>query len=273
MGSCPYDYTVAEEARCFCQTYSFILCCFATKIVINVENISHDMQFSFEVPFVNAKQGKIQASQFRHKERMPPASWTNHDFWHQQGLVKTVELLCLLPNGIIVPLRCERESTLSAIKRELWDVASRFPVYNQLLDLNFYNFQCVQEGGEREELLEERKRISDIRPFCNTLTVVRKAGDAEEKVLNSRIGILIGKSLHEFDNMKSQEIVDFRQKTRNICMTIQKERLKWDWENRAVYLFPPQLESSADMHNHVREAFKDDKFLVSVVFSDGPVSK
>lgn len=43
MGSCPYDYTVAEEARCFCQTYSFILCCFATKIVINVENISHDM--------------------------------------------------------------------------------------------------------------------------------------------------------------------------------------------------------------------------------------
>lgn len=84
--------------------------------------------------------------------------------------------------------------------QELWDVASRFPVYNQLLDLNFYNFQCVQEGGEREELLEERKRISDIRPFCNTLTVVRKAGDAEEKVLNSRIGILIGKSKHNLSS-------------------------------------------------------------------------
>ncbi|KAJ8021905.1 Phosphatidylinositol 4,5-bisphosphate 3-kinase catalytic subunit beta isoform [Holothuria leucospilota] len=205
---------------------------------------------------------------------MPPGSWTQPDFWHQKELVQTVELLCLLPNGIIVPLRCDRESTLSTIKRELWEVASKFPVYNQLLDLNFYNFLCVLEGGEREELLEERKRISDIKPFCNTLTVVRKAGDAEEKVLNSRIGLLIGKSLHEFDNMTSPEVIDFRQKTRNICMTIQKERLKWNWENRAVYLFPPQLESSADMHAHVREAFKDDRFSVSVgLVNGGPSTK
>lgn len=85
-------------------------------------------------------------------------------------------------------------SLWSLSPQELWTKAKSEPLFNLLLDLNFYIFQCINYSAEQEELLDEKRRLCDIKPFWSTLRVVRKAGDVEDRVLNSQIGLCIGKS-------------------------------------------------------------------------------
>lgn len=119
------------------------------------------------------------------------------------------------------------------------------PLFNLLLDLNFYIFQCINYSAEQEVLLDEKRRLCDIKPFWSTLRVIRKAGDVEDRVLNSQIGQCIGKSLHEYDLMKNQEVHDFRSNMKRMCMSVQKAHMKWSWDRKAMYLFPPEIETSA----------------------------
>jgi phosphatidylinositol-4,5-bisphosphate 3-kinase len=42
------------------------------------------------------------------------------------------------------------------------------------------------------------------------LKLVEPEGNKEEKMVNSEIGLALGFSVHEFDEMKSQELVKFR---------------------------------------------------------------
>ncbi|XP_030842482.1 phosphatidylinositol 4,5-bisphosphate 3-kinase catalytic subunit beta isoform [Strongylocentrotus purpuratus] len=176
---------------------------------------------------------------------MAPGSVPNLDQWSEGDLHANVELMCLLPNGIYIPLQCSREATLTNIKRELWTKAKSEPLFNLLLDLNFYIFQCINYSAEQEELLDEKRRLCDIKPFWSTLRVVRKAGDVEDRVLNSQIGLCIGKSLHEYDMMKNQEVHDFRSNMKRMCMSVQKAHMKWPWDKKAMYLFPPEVDLAA----------------------------
>ncbi|XP_072175298.1 phosphatidylinositol 4,5-bisphosphate 3-kinase catalytic subunit beta isoform-like [Diadema setosum] len=192
---------------------------------------------------------------------MPPGSVPHLDEWTEGDLATSVDIMCLLPNGIYIPLQCSREATLTSIKRELWNVASTQPLYNLLLDLNFYIFQCINYSAEQEVLLDEKRRLCDVKPFWSTLRVIRKAGDVEDKVLNSQIGLCIGKSLHEYDQMKNQEVHDFRSNMRRMCMDVQRDHMKWSWDRKAMYLFPPQVDSSP-----VAES-SPEQFLVNMRFS------
>ena len=85
-------------------------------------------------------------------------------------------------------------SILPFLSQELWKVARTFPLFNQLLDINFYIFQCINQSAEPEELLDEKRRLCDVKPFSPDLRLIRKSGDVEDKVLNSKIGLLIHKS-------------------------------------------------------------------------------
>ncbi|XP_071945072.1 phosphatidylinositol 4,5-bisphosphate 3-kinase catalytic subunit beta isoform-like [Antedon mediterranea] len=199
---------------------------------------------------------------------MPPAGFLSGDIWQSHG-GQTGEIMldCLMPTGILVQLKCSGNATITQIKRELWQEASRYPLFNKLHDLNFYVFQCINQNAEREELLDEKRRISDVMPFCPMLQVVRKAGDLEEKLLNSKIGMLIGKALYEFDAMKNPEVNDFRTKMKQMVLNIQKKRNTWDWLKKAQYLYPPQLEVSMEIPEHLRDQFPNNECIVNIKYS------
>ena len=94
------------------------------------------------------------------------------------------------------------ETTLSfCCFQDLWKLAETYPLYGSLLDLNYYIFQCINQSAEQEELLDGNRKLCDVKPFWPMLRVIRKASDVEEKVLNSKIGLLIGKSKFSWKRM------------------------------------------------------------------------
>lgn len=54
-------------------------------------------------------------------------------------------------------------------------------------------FECVNQAAVHEELEDETRRLCDVRPFLPVLKlVIRNCGRAE-RLLDSKIGVLIGK--------------------------------------------------------------------------------
>ena len=78
---------------------------------------------------------------------------------------------CLLPNGVIVPLRCYRESPLDRIKEDLWREARNFPLFEVLQEASSYIFVSITQDAEREEFYDETRRLCDLRLFQPILKV------------------------------------------------------------------------------------------------------
>lgn len=78
--------------------------------------------------------------------------------------------------------------------QDLWEEASKFPLHGMLHDASSYVFSCVNDMSEPEELVDENKRLCDVRPFLAVLKVIERMGDDKaEKTLNVQISRLIGK--------------------------------------------------------------------------------
>lgn len=75
----------------------------------------------------------------------------------------------------------------------VWKNASSEALFNALGDPDAYVFTCINQTAEREELEEESRRISDVRPFMCVLRLVAREGDRVEKLTNAQISLLIGK--------------------------------------------------------------------------------
>ncbi|GFQ78157.1 phosphatidylinositol 4,5-bisphosphate 3-kinase catalytic subunit delta isoform [Trichonephila clavata] len=104
-----------------------------------------------------------------------------------------VTLDVLLPNGYFMNITVHRDASLSEIKEEVWECAQRCPLFGLLRDSDSYVFQCINPlTAEREELMEEEQRLSEVRPFQGVLRLVERRGDEDEKSLNSRLSIVIG---------------------------------------------------------------------------------
>ena len=67
-----------------------------------------------------------------------------------------------------------------------------------------------RQDAEREEFFDENRRLCDLRLFMPLLKLVEPVGNKEEKMVNSEIGSALGFSVHEFDDMKTQEVIKFR---------------------------------------------------------------
>ena len=72
--------------------------------------------------------------------------------------------------------------------------------------------------------MDESRRFSDVRPFLPILQVIEKIGNEAEKKCNEQISRLIGKGLEHFESLKSPEVSDFRQRMRDMCESIAKDR-------------------------------------------------
>ena len=182
------------------------------------------------------------------------------NFWDNYEPASTVNVDCFLPTGVVIQLQVRIEAPLREIKNRLWREASNYPLFNLLKDASTYVFVCVNQKGKQEELMDESRQLIDVRPFRPLLKLIRRRGDNEEKLFNSHLGNLIGKSLHEFDQMQNTEVDDFRRKYRQFAEKIASERRQLDWMGRAMYAYPPEIETTEPpSHSKIKVTVKDNQ--------------
>ena len=85
------------------------------------------------------------------------------ELWGHHLMPQMIEVDCLLPNGVIVPIRSYRESPLENIKSELWREAASYPLFHALQDPTSYIFVSVTQEAEKEEFYDESRRLCDLR--------------------------------------------------------------------------------------------------------------
>uniref|UniRef100_A0A8D2ZCU7 phosphatidylinositol-4,5-bisphosphate 3-kinase n=1 Tax=Scophthalmus maximus TaxID=52904 RepID=A0A8D2ZCU7_SCOMX len=178
---------------------------------------------------------------------MPPAMTDLLDIWAAHSPLAghapdQIPVDFLLPTGIYIQMDVPREATIQHIKLLLWKQAQTLPFFAALGDMESHMFECVNQAAVHEELEDETRRLCDVRPFLPVMKLVMRNCGRAERLLDSKIGVLIGKGLHELDAMNDQEVKDFRSKT----FRISEERMQGvqmmtctEWLQSC---FSPQLE-------------------------------
>uniref|UniRef100_A0A4X2KQJ3 phosphatidylinositol-4,5-bisphosphate 3-kinase n=1 Tax=Vombatus ursinus TaxID=29139 RepID=A0A4X2KQJ3_VOMUR len=177
---------------------------------------------------------------------MPPAMADILDIWGVDSQITSdgsVPVDFLLPTGIYIQLEVPREATISNIKQMLWKQAHNYPMFNLLMEIDAYMFACVNQTAVYEELEDETRRLCDIRPFLSVLKVVTRSCDPGEK-LDSKIGVLIGKGLHEFDALEDPEVNEFRSKMRQFSEEKIQSLVGLSWMDWLKHTYPPEQEPS-----------------------------
>uniref|UniRef100_A0A8C3T393 phosphatidylinositol-4,5-bisphosphate 3-kinase n=1 Tax=Chelydra serpentina TaxID=8475 RepID=A0A8C3T393_CHESE len=125
----------------------------------------------------------------------------------------------------------------------LWKQAHSYPLFHLLMEIDSYMFSCVNQTAVREELEDETRRLCDVRPFLPVLKLVTRNCDPGEK-LDSKIGVLIGKGLHEFDALQDPEVKEFRSKMRRISEEKLLSLVGLSWLDWLKHSYPPEQEPS-----------------------------
>ncbi|XP_033942762.1 phosphatidylinositol 4,5-bisphosphate 3-kinase catalytic subunit delta isoform [Pseudochaenichthys georgianus] len=172
---------------------------------------------------------------------MPPGKYGMQEEWEKKGDQEIV-MDFLLPTGIFLKFPVSPNDTIKTLKKMVWKNARSEALFSALGDPDAYVFTCINQTAEREELEEEWRRISDIRPFMCVLRLVAREGDRVEKLTNTQISWLIGKGLHEFEAQKNHEVNEFRTKMRAFCEEKAQERQMLPWQQWMEYSFPCDLE-------------------------------
>ncbi|XP_066146001.1 phosphatidylinositol 4,5-bisphosphate 3-kinase catalytic subunit delta isoform isoform X1 [Euwallacea fornicatus] len=172
------------------------------------------------------------------------------DFWNELSSENPiVELSCLLPNGILVLLKVNYNASLAEIKEDLWDEASKYPMFGKLqTDTSQYLYKIVNFMAEIEELNDETRRLCDIRPTGGVLMVSECIPNSIDRSINVTIGHLIGKGLQEFEAYNSSEINDFRFNMKKMGEQIAKKRNQASWKEKLLYQFPPRISAISSVY-------------------------
>uniref|UniRef100_A0A672KU02 Phosphatidylinositol-4,5-bisphosphate 3-kinase catalytic subunit alpha n=1 Tax=Sinocyclocheilus grahami TaxID=75366 RepID=A0A672KU02_SINGR len=181
---------------------------------------------------------------------MPPRP-SSGELWGIHLMPPRILVDCLLPNGMILTLECLREATLITIKHELFKEARKYPLHHLLQEETSYIFVSVTQEAEREEFYDETRRLCDLRLFQPFLKVIEPVGNREEKILNREIGFAIGMPVCEFDLVKDPEVQDFRRNILNVCKDSVELRDVSGPHSRALYVYPPNVESSPELPKHI----------------------
>ncbi|KAB0389660.1 hypothetical protein E2I00_015415 [Balaenoptera physalus] len=194
---------------------------------------------------------------------MPPRP-SSGELWGIHLMPPRILVECLLPNGMIVTLECLREATLITIKHELFKEARKYPLHQLLQDESSYIFVSVTQEAEREEFFDETRRLCDLRLFQPFLKVIEPVGNREEKILNREIGFAIGMPVCEFDMVKDPEVQDFRRNILNVCKEAVDLRDLNSPHSRAMYVYPPNVESSPELPKHIYNKLDKGQIIVVI---------
>ncbi|XP_041732746.1 phosphatidylinositol 4,5-bisphosphate 3-kinase catalytic subunit beta isoform [Coregonus clupeaformis] len=176
---------------------------------------------------------------------MPPAMTDLLDLWAAHSQLSGEDLVTvdfLLPTGIYIQMDVPREATIQHIKLLLWKQAQSYPLFPSLGEMEGHMFECVNQAAVHEELEDETRRLCDVRPFWPMLKLVTRNCGRAERLLDSKIGVLIGKGLHELDALLDQEVKDFRSKMFRISEEKMQRVQLMTWSEWLQACFSPQLE-------------------------------
>ncbi|XP_014018841.1 phosphatidylinositol 4,5-bisphosphate 3-kinase catalytic subunit beta isoform [Salmo salar] len=176
---------------------------------------------------------------------MPPAMTDDLDLWAAHSQLSGEDMVTvdfLLPTGIYIQMDVPREATIQHIKLLLWKQAQSYPLFPSLGEMEGHMFECVNQAAVHEELEDETRRLCDVRPFCPMLKLVTRNCGRAERLLDSKIGVLIGKGLHELDALQDQEVKDFRSKMFRISEEKMQRVQLMTWSEWLQACFSPQLE-------------------------------
>lgn len=175
-----------------------------------------------------------------------------------------VELTCLMPNGITIPLKTSRNATFEEIKEELWDNAQRYPLFGILHDKSEYVVSVISNFAKKaksEEISDETLRLCDVQPYFCLLKIAARTKSSDNP-LEKDITHLIGKPLEEFKALNNPEVNDFRYKMGVLAERVSNERTRMTWQERLKYQYPPRIAKNINIPQAVRGRFNNDKFMI-----------
>lgn len=197
---------------------------------------------------------------------MPPEhqSCNSYDFWSTEP-PDPVDLTCLMPNGILIPLTTTQAATIEEIKEELWENASRYPLYGFLHDKSQYVVSVIVKLGTQkaktEEISDESVSLSDVQPYFNLLKIAERTHSTDNP-LEKDITHLIGKPVDEFKSLNNPEVNDFRYKMGVVAERVSDERKRMTWQERLIYQYPPRLAKNINLPVSVTNRFNNNKFMI-----------
>ncbi|XP_035228755.1 phosphatidylinositol 4,5-bisphosphate 3-kinase catalytic subunit delta isoform-like [Stegodyphus dumicola] len=148
---------------------------------------------------------------------------------------------------------------------DVWETAQHCPLFSLLKDSECYVFQCINlTTAEREELVDEERRLCDVRPFQAFLRLVEKKGDKQEKIINSRLRSVIGPGLRESTELKIPEVSDFRRQMKLFCEAVCGEMEQDSWEQRVLHQYPVAIESSPQLPSYLHSKLHDGNLVISI---------
>ncbi len=186
------------------------------------------------------------------------------ELWGHHLMPSQVYVDCLLPNGVIIPLRCYRDSPLDTIKNELWREATNYPLYHILKDRSNYIFVSITQDAEREEFFDENKRLCDLRLFQPILKLVEPEGNREEKIASAEISQALGIHIQEFDEIKEAEVIECRRDMFRFVLDCYTERNSRGAESQAIYKFPPEIENSPQLPSSMEDKLEKGSIMIAV---------
>lgn len=68
-------------------------------------------------------------------------------------------------------------------------------MHGLLHDSSSYSVSYINAMAQREILVDENKRLCDVKPFLSVLKIVERKEDKADYVLNAQISNLIGKGM------------------------------------------------------------------------------
>ena len=148
---------------------------------------------------------------------------------------------CLLPNGIFVTFNCLKSHTIEDIKEQVWREAEKLPLFNLLRDKESYVLVYVTSKAKQVECVDEKMKLNEIRPYKPIFKVVQKEGDRSLSLLNGKLSEVIGKSISDFDSIRSHEVNDFRLEMVNRCKKAIEWRNNANWLEKMRYYCPPEI--------------------------------
>lgn len=82
-------------------------------------------------------------------------------------------------------------------------------MFSKLGEMESHVFQCINPAAVHEELEDESRRLCDIRPFLPVLKLVMRNCGQAERLLDSKIGVLIGKGKVAFAVKTSIQVSNY----------------------------------------------------------------
>uniref|UniRef100_A0A8C5D1S3 phosphatidylinositol-4,5-bisphosphate 3-kinase n=1 Tax=Gadus morhua TaxID=8049 RepID=A0A8C5D1S3_GADMO len=205
---------------------------------------------------------------------MPPAMTDILDMWSPLAghATELVPVDFLLPTGIYIQLEVPSEATIQHIKLLLWKQAQTYPLFPALGEMESHMFECVNQAAVHEELEDETRRLCDVRPFLPVLRLVTRNCGRAERLLDSKIGVLIGKGLHELDALQAQEVKDFRAKMLRVSEARMQFYHAMTWSEWLQACFSPQMETTGAAPPAASSYSQEDYLKITIHFDQSQVS-